>query len=190
MILRPGEARVGLRPADLEPAGRVHEDPHARSASSSGNSRSTGSITSALDVGREQRLDVDLLAVLRADQHGVDAHRAGRPRTRSRPGSCRRAAGTERRPPCGRRRGACDSRWAIAIGSGISSSVSRHAKPNIMPWSPAPRWSSGVARVLVAVLERVVDARGRCRATAPGSPSSRRRSRRRGRTWRPCSRRR
>ncbi len=30
----------------------------------------------------------------------------------------------------------------MAIGSGISSSVSRQAKPNIIPWSPAPRWSS------------------------------------------------
>ncbi len=27
---------------------------------------------------------------------------------------------------------------ASTIGSGISSAVSRHAKPNIMPWSPAP----------------------------------------------------
>ncbi len=30
----------------------------------------------------------------------------------------------------------------MAMGSGISSSVSRHAKPNIMPWSPAPSVSS------------------------------------------------
>ncbi len=29
-------------------------------------------------------------------------------------------------------------RCASAIGSGISSGVSRHAKPNISPWSPAP----------------------------------------------------
>ena len=34
-------------------------------ASSSGNSRSTGSITSASMSGFEQRLDIDLLAVLR-----------------------------------------------------------------------------------------------------------------------------
>src|SRR6266508_6069354 len=34
------------------------------------------------------------------------------------------------------------SRCAIAIGSGISSSVSRQAYPNIIPWSPAPSASS------------------------------------------------
>jgi len=28
--------------------------------------------------------------------------------------------------------------WARSIGSGMSEGVSRHAKPNIMPWSPAP----------------------------------------------------
>ena len=33
------------------------------------------------------------------------------------------------------------SRCASAIGSGISSGVSEQAKPNIMPWSPAP-WAS------------------------------------------------
>ena len=34
-----------------------------------------------------------------------------------------------------------ESRCANAIGSGISSGVSRHAKPNMRPWSPAP-WRS------------------------------------------------
>ena len=34
------------------------------------------------------------------------------------------------------------SRCASAIGSGISSGVSEQAKPNIMPWSPAPCESS------------------------------------------------
>ena len=34
------------------------------------------------------------------------------------------------------------SRCASAIGSGISSGVSEQAKPNIMPWSPAPCASS------------------------------------------------
>jgi hypothetical protein len=33
------------------------------------------------------------------------------------------------------------SRCASAIGNGISSGVSRHANPNIIPWSPAP-WAS------------------------------------------------
>ena len=36
-----------------------------------------------LDVGAQERLDVDLLAVLRADQDRVDAGRDGPPRTRS-----------------------------------------------------------------------------------------------------------
>ena len=47
-------------------------------------------------------------------------------------------------------------RCASAIGSGISSGVSRQAKPNIIPWSPAPS-SNAEARV-VAHLERRVDA--------------------------------
>ena len=34
------------------------------------------------------------------------------------------------------------SRCASAIGNGISSGVSEQAKPNIMPWSPAPCASS------------------------------------------------
>ena len=33
----------------------------------------------------------------------------------------------------------------IAIGSGMSSGVSLHAKPNIMPWSPAPSRSTPMA---------------------------------------------
>ena len=55
-------------------------------------------------------------------------------------------------------------RWASAIGSGISSGVSRQANPNIIPWSPAPSsWAGGV----VADLERRVDALGDVAATAP-----------------------
>ena len=30
------------------------------------------------------------------------------------------------------------SLWASEMGSGMSSGVSSQAKPNIMPWSPAP----------------------------------------------------
>ncbi len=33
--------------------------------------------------------------------------------------------------------------WASVIGSGISCCVSLQAKPNIMPWSPAPVSSNG-----------------------------------------------
>ena len=36
-------------------------------------------------------------------------------------------------------------RWARAIGSGMSSGVSRQAKPNIIPWSPAPSSNAGAA---------------------------------------------
>ena len=142
--LAAGEPGVGLRAADLEAAGGVHEDAHAARVE-------LGELAQhrvdhlGLDVGREQRLDVDLLAVLRADQHGVDARPASRPRTRSRPGSCRRAAGTGTTPALRTSARRLASRCAIAIGSGISSSVSRHAKPNIMPWSPAPSVSRSSA---------------------------------------------
>ena len=36
-------------------------------------------------------------------------------------------------------------RCARAIGSGISSGVSRQAKPNIIPWSPAPSSNADAA---------------------------------------------
>ena len=36
-------------------------------------------------------------------------------------------------------------RCASAIGSGISSGVSRQANPNIIPWSPAPSSNAGAA---------------------------------------------
>ena len=44
----------------------------------------------------------------------------------------------ELRPTCAALARRWVSRWARAIGSGISSGVSRQAKPNISPWSPAP----------------------------------------------------
>ena len=36
-------------------------------------------------------------------------------------------------------------RCASAIGSGMSSGVSRQAYPNIIPWSPAPSSCAGAA---------------------------------------------
>ena len=39
----------------------------------------------------------------------------------------------------------CTSLCAIMIGSGMSSGVSSHAKPNISPWSPAPPVSTPMA---------------------------------------------
>ena len=55
-------------------------------------------------------------------------------------------------------------RCASMIGSGISSSVSTHANPNIIPWSPAPTRSSGssspgVVLRLVGALHALRDVR-------------------------------
>ena len=69
--LAAGETGVGLGP----PISKRRSGSRAAASSTkstSGNSRSTGSITSAMTSG-EERLDVDLLAVLRGDQDGVDA---------------------------------------------------------------------------------------------------------------------
>ena len=52
------------------------------------------------------------------------------------------------------------SRWAIVIGSGISSGVSSQAKPNIRPWSPAPWRSSGSTEPSRRAPRRGVDALG------------------------------
>ena len=37
----------------------------------------------------------------------------------------------------------CVNRWASEIVSGINSGVSSHAKPTMVPWSPAPWRSCG-----------------------------------------------
>ena len=79
MIFAAREPRVGLRAADLEPAGRVDEHAHAFGVKLRELAQHRVDDL-GLDVGREQRLDVDLLAVLRADEHGVDAAPGGRPR--------------------------------------------------------------------------------------------------------------
>ena len=68
------EARVGLRTADLEPPGRIHEDPDAIG----GELRELAEYRIdhlGLDVRPQEGFDVDLLPVLRADQHGVDPRR-------------------------------------------------------------------------------------------------------------------
>ena len=71
--LAAGEAGVGLRAADLEAARGVHQDAHVRGVEL-GELAQHGVDDLGLDVGLQQRLDVDLFAVLGADQHGVDAH--------------------------------------------------------------------------------------------------------------------
>ena len=50
------------------------------------------------------------------------------------------------RTSASRRASLCDS----AMGSGMSSGVSVQAKPNIMPWSPAP-WVSSTSSSLTSV---------------------------------------
>ena len=39
------------------------------------------------------------------------------------------------------------SLWASEMGSGMSSGVSSQAKPNIMPWSPAPMASTSASLI-------------------------------------------
>ena len=123
--LAPGEAGIGLRPADLEAARRVDEYPDALGRSS-GNSRRTGSITSASMSGR-RRVSTSTSSRCCAEISTVST-RTGLPSTYS----------TDTwLLPSGRRYGTTpalrtsesrfDKRWAIAIGIGISSSVSRQA---------------------------------------------------------------
>ena len=80
----------------------------------------------------------DVRRVLGREHDRADPLRASRRRTRSSPGTWRRAAGSRARRSRSRRGARSISRWARRIGAGISSGVSSHAKPNIMPWSPAP----------------------------------------------------
>ena len=75
MILRPVSPVSAFGPADLEPAGGVHHRRlHARGID-------LGELPEHRvdhlgdDVGLQQGLDVDLLAVLRGDQDGVDPDR-------------------------------------------------------------------------------------------------------------------
>ena len=73
--LASGQPRVGLRSADLEPARGVDEHADLRGIEF-GELPQHGVDDLGGDVGSEQRLDVDLFAVLGADQHGVDGDRA------------------------------------------------------------------------------------------------------------------
>ena len=68
--LAPGEPGVRLRSADLEPARGVHQDPDAVGVQVRELAEDRLDHL-RLDVGAQQRLDVDLLAVLGADQDGV-----------------------------------------------------------------------------------------------------------------------
>jgi len=70
--LPPGEPGVGLRPADLEPSRGVHQ--HPNTVGLQPDLPEHGIDDLGHDVGGQQRLDVDLLAVLGGDDHRVDPH--------------------------------------------------------------------------------------------------------------------
>ena len=79
-----------------------------------------------LDVGTQERLEIDLLAVLRADEHRVDAHRlVVDVLDRYLALAVGRRYGTS--PALRTSESRRESRWAIAIGIGMSSSVSLQA---------------------------------------------------------------
>ena len=157
MILRPVSPVSAFGPADLEAAGGVHEDARARCVELRELPEHRVDDLGH-DVGREERLDVDLLAVLRADEHGVDTRRADRPRTRWIPGDL----------PSGRRYGidAClahvgePPRQPVrqAMGSGMSSSVSRTGEAEHHALVPGAQRVEIVVRMTLAMLERVVHA--------------------------------
>lgn len=50
------------------------------------------------------------------------------------------------------------SRWLSWMGSGMRTSVSRHANPNIMPWSPAPSRSTPCAMSWLCLLSATMTA--------------------------------
>ena len=123
--LAAGEPAVGVRTAELE---RRRSGSRSTSKSSSANcSGSDGRITCSMSVGLHLRRRCRRRAVLRRDQHGRRAASARRPRTRPRPGSCRRGAGSRGCRPCGPAARRSASRCASQIGIGMRSSVSSHA---------------------------------------------------------------
>src|SRR5215472_9128109 len=72
--LASGEARVAHRAADLEPAGRVDQQPVSGRVELEPRDHRFDDVV--LDVRREQSLEVDIRRVLRGDDHGVQPDRA------------------------------------------------------------------------------------------------------------------
>ena len=101
----------------------------------------TGRITLLDDVVADPSL-LDLRVLLRGDDDR--AHPDRTPRSYSTV-TWRLAVGTQpgQRAVLADLGQAAGHRCASAIGSGISSGVSSQAKPNIIPWSPAPSLRSG-----------------------------------------------
>ena len=122
--LATGEPGVGVRAAELEDAGRVDEDAQALGVEVRRQQR----VDHVLDeVGPQLLLEVDPAGVLGRDQHGVDAHRARRPRRRRETWvlpSGRRYGTAPARRTWARR---SERRWASQIGSGMRSGVSSQA---------------------------------------------------------------
>src|SRR6266536_1078040 len=69
--LASGQPGIGLRTADLEPAGRIDQDADALGIELELAEHRVDDL--GLHIGREERVDIDLLTMLRRDQHGVHA---------------------------------------------------------------------------------------------------------------------
>ena len=132
--LATGEPGVRHRAADHEATGRVHV-PLGGGVQPLGGDHLLDDVV--LDVVEDLLLR-DLVAVLDADEHGV--HPAGAAVVVVLDGHLRLAVGpSPAQGPVAAGTASCRaSWWAIWIGAGISSGVSSQAKPNIIPWSPAP----------------------------------------------------
>ena len=162
--LPAGEPRVAHRPADDELARRVDEHEVALvEAPLVVEVAREDRVQDVLDEVRlDERVGVEPVAVLRRNE---DAHDLDRPLAAV---LVDLVADRHLRLPSGRRYGricafrTSESRLAILcasmIGSGMSSSVSVQAYPNIIPWSPAPSRSSGSSSPGVLHLVRPLDA--------------------------------
>ena len=185
--LAAGEARVGLGPADLEPAGRVDERrlPVARRAR--GTPGAPGRSPPRSMSGLSSVSTSTSSRCWARDQDGVDAHGLA---VRVLDGDLALAVGSQVRndarladvgQPLATAGGPSRSAAASALRSrGTRSRTSSPGRPRRgcrARRRSDPRDARGRRR-----------RRARCRPTAPGSRSRRRRSRRRARTWRPCSR--
>ena len=157
--LAAGEPRVAHRAAGHEPPRRVHVDDRVRLAQLPRDRRQDHGLGDVV----AQAIDVDIGVVLGGDDDRT--HGDGRPLAVLDRDLGLAVGPQVRELPDLRDAASCRAiRCAIAIGSGMSSGVSRQANPNIIPWSPAPE---------LVRRPRRRDPRGRrprpgrCRATGP-----------------------